>query len=280
MRSQLYSRQEQYYWPLFSRHKRPASSPCIVLMSVVVLDGVIYTAPFVHVVFIGIKGMSSMMQTVVASPIELGASVDLSLQDILMRAAYERFNLSAEDAVESLGLAAGAMTLFKSTALTLAPQTKLTDLDALVVVTSSDESAAAPMKPLFLLAHVKVEKLARERARSAYKLYEALKIEASVEGITLSDTTFAAVCGLKCAAFSKAMARVSSVATPADGGLVSRLEKRIAAYCADLASLTRDLSEMNAARKVCNCRTHSLSLPTHSSPSTCQPPPLPHLCSA
>ena len=118
-------------------------------MSVVTLDGVTFK-PLVHVVFIGINGQSSMMQTIDAPPIELDASMDLSLKDITVRAAFERFNLSAEDAVESLGLAVGGMTLFRSTALTLAPKTKLTDLDARVVVTSSDESAAAPMKPLFL----------------------------------------------------------------------------------------------------------------------------------
>ena len=113
-------------------------------MSVVTLDGVTFKAPLVHVVFIGINGQSSMMQTIDAPPIELDASMDLSLKDITVRAAFERFNLSAEDAVESLGLAVGGMTLFRSTALTLAPKTKLTDLDARVVVTSSDESAAAP----------------------------------------------------------------------------------------------------------------------------------------
>ena len=237
-------------------------------MSVVKLDGITYQAPLVHVVFIGTKSESSMLQTVVAPPLELDASSDLSLQDIFTRAAYERFNLSAEEAVESLGLVAGGgTTLFRSTALTLAPKTKLTDVEARVVVTSLGETAAPPMKPLFLIAHVKVEKLALQRARSAYRLYEALKTEASVEGVALSDTAFAAVCGMKCAAFSKAMARVTSVPTPADGVIVTKLEKRIASYRADPASLKRDLEEFDAARKVRTCHAHSLCLCTHSSPS-------------
>ena len=213
----------------------------LLRMSVVKLDGITYQAPLVHVVFIGTKSESSMLQTVVAPPLELDASSDLSLQDIF--------------------------TLFRSTALTLAPKTKLTDVEARVVVTSLGETAAPPMKPLFLIAHVKVEKLALQRARSAYRLYEALKTEASVEGVALSDTAFAAVCGMKCAAFSKAMARVTSVPTPADGVTVTKLEKRIASYRADPASLKRDLEEFDAARKVRTCHAHSLCLCTHSSPS-------------
>ena len=239
-------------------------------MSVVLLDGVTFTAPVVHVVFIGIKGKATMVQTVVTPPIELDSSADLSIKDIIVRAALERFHLSAEDAVESLGLAAGGgTTVFRSTALTLAPQTQLTDLAACAVVTALDDTAVTPMKALFLIVNVKVEKLARERARSAYRLFEALKTEASVEGTALSDTAFAAVCGLTCSTFSKAMARVASVPTPADGGIVAKLEKRIAGYRADLASLKRDLDGLAAARKVHNCHAHSLS-------SVCR---LPRACS-
>ena len=55
-------------------------------MSVVTLDGVTFKAPLVHVVFIGINGQSSsMMQTIDAPPIELDASMDLSLKDITVR---------------------------------------------------------------------------------------------------------------------------------------------------------------------------------------------------
>ena len=225
----------------FSVYSRVDWLASLLRMSVVKLDGITYQAPLVHVVFIGTKSESSMLQTVVAPPLELDASSDLSLQDIF--------------------------TLFRSTALTLAPKTKLTDVEARVVVTSLGETAAPPMKPLFLIAHVKVEKLALQRARSAYRLYEALKTEASVEGVALSDTAFAAVCGMKCAAFSKAMARVTSVPTPADGVTVTKLEKRIASYRADPASLKRDLEEFDAARKVRTCHAHSLCLCTHSSPS-------------
>ena len=142
-------------------------------MSAVLLDGVTFTAPLVHVAFIGIRGEATVVQTPRPCVIELGNSSDLSIKDIFARAAFERFNLSTDDAVESLGLAAGGgTTLFRSTALTLAPPIKLTDLETRVVATSLDETAAVPMKPLFLIAHIKVEKLARERARSAYRLYD------------------------------------------------------------------------------------------------------------
>ena len=141
-------------------------------MSAVLLDGVTFTAPLVHVAFIGIRGEATVVQTPRPCVIELGNFSDLSIKDIFARTAFERFNLSTDDAVESLGLAAGGgTTLFRSTALTLAPQIKLTDLETRVVATSLDETAAVPMKPLFLIAHIKVEKLARERARSAYRLY-------------------------------------------------------------------------------------------------------------
>ena len=124
----------------FSVYSRVDWLASLLRMSVVKLDGITYQAPLVHVVFIGTKSESSMLQTVVAPPLELDASSDLSLQDIFTRAAYERFNLSAEEAVESLGLVAGGgRTLFRSTALTLAPKTKLTD------VTSLGETAAPPM---------------------------------------------------------------------------------------------------------------------------------------
>ena len=147
-----------------SRLSHDTASPCI--MSAVLLDGVTFTAPLVHVAFIGIRGEATVVQTPRPCVIELGNSSDLSIKDIFARAAFERFNLSTDDAVESLGLAAGGgTTLFRSTALTLAPQIKLTDLETRVVVTSLDETAAVPMKPLFLIAHIKVEKLARELAR-------------------------------------------------------------------------------------------------------------------
>ena len=44
-----------------------------------------------------------------------------------------------------------------------------------------------PMKPLFLIAHVPISKLASERgcagASAAYKLYGVLKMEACIAGI-------------------------------------------------------------------------------------------------
>ena len=45
----------------------------------------------------------------------------------------------------------------------------------------------------------------------------------------------------------KALARVSSVPTPADGNTVMKLESRIAAYRADLPKLKRELAEAGAA---------------------------------
>ena len=52
------------------------------------------------------------------------------------------------------------------------------------------DAAPVPMKPLFLFAEMKIKKLAAARAKAAYTLYEALKVEASTAGIWMNDTKF------------------------------------------------------------------------------------------
>ena len=136
--------------------------------------------------------------------------------------------------------------MYRSTALTIAPKNKIEDIKERVVIEVCGESDPVPMKPLFLLVHVQINKLARVRAQAAYKIYSALKTEANVQGITFSDTKFADMCKLKCPALD----RVSSSPTPTDSKTVMMLEERIAAYRADLPALKRDLEKAAAEKEL------------------------------
>ena len=208
---------------------------------------VTYLAPEVHVAFIGIKGKESMVQTIkVDTPITVAKSI--TVKEILLEAACARFSTTSEVLLDPEGFHLDEAVVYRSTALGMAPQTKLADIEAPVIIESQNDTDPMPMKPLFLIAHIPIAKLASERASAAYKLYGVLKMEASIAGIALSDTKFAGICGLTCAAFSKALGRVKSSPTPSDGNAVMKLESRIMAYRADLDGLRRDLNEHDAAK--------------------------------
>ena len=221
--------------------------------NVVALDDITYMAPEVNVVFVGIKGAGTMVQTVVAPLATLESTADTTVKEILVQAAADRFRLTREDIMDSHKFDIDGATFYRTTALTLAPQTKVDNHDTRVTMQAYVDAAPVPMKPLFLFAEMKIEKLAAARAKAAYTLYEALKVEASTAGIWMNDTKFSNVCGIsKCATFSKAMGRVAGVASPVDGKLVVLLESRIAAYRADLTALKRDLAELEAVADMLN----------------------------
>ena len=109
--------------------------------------------------------------------------------------------------------AAGCGTVYRTTALTIAPQFKITDLEAPIAIEPHDETGALPMKPLFLIVHVKIGILAPMRARGAYKCLQALKQEASVTTgrKAVEPTKHASPAATHCLAFT----RVSSLSTAA-----------------------------------------------------------------
>ena len=51
--------------------------------NVVVLDNVTYTAPAVHVAFVGIKGARTMVQTITAPHVALESTADTTVKEIL-----------------------------------------------------------------------------------------------------------------------------------------------------------------------------------------------------
>tara|TARA_B110000046_G_C12972453_1_gene389552 strand:+ start:218 stop:922 length:705 start_codon:yes stop_codon:yes gene_type:complete len=210
---------------------------------------VTYLAPEVHVAFIGIKGKESMVQTIkVDAPITITKSS--TVKEILLEAACARFSSTSEVLLDPEGFHLDEAVVYRSTALGMAPKTKLADIEAPVTIESQKDTDPMPMKPLFLIAHIPIAKLASERASAAYTLFGMLKMEASIAGIALSDTKFAGICGLTCAAFSKALGRVKSSPTPSDGNAVMKLESRMIAYRADLGTLRHDLDSISAAKEL------------------------------
>jgi len=210
-----------------------------------------YRAPTIHVVFVGIQGKEKEVQTIPAEPETIGQCKEPTLEEIIKEAASQRFFISSDDVDDPMVLdLTGTTTVYRSTALTIAPKNKIEDIKERVVIEACGESDLVPMKPLFLLVHVQINKLARVRAQAAYKIYSALKTEANVQGITFSDTKFADMCKLKCPGFLKALDRVSSSPTPTDGKTVMMLEERIAAYRADLPALKRDLEKAAAEKEL------------------------------
>ena len=100
--------------------------------------GVTYRAPNVHVAFIGTKGKESTCQTIQAELMTLSANT--TIKETIAKAASERFMITSEDAINPVGLNIGNATIYRSTALTIAPQFKVTDSEAPVIIEAYDET--------------------------------------------------------------------------------------------------------------------------------------------
>jgi hypothetical protein len=204
--------------------------------------------PEVHVVFVGTRGKDTMMQTIETDALELPTST--TVKQIVIEVACERFRITSEDTVSTLLKDLEQASVYKTTALALASKFKVNIDEHVIIKPHEPPTDLAPTKPLFLIAEIKIEKLAPARATAAYTLFSALKMEASAQGIGLTESKLAGLCGIKSSNLSKALGRVPSSPSPLDGTTVAMLEQRIAKYRADLDTLKRDLIEAAAASSI------------------------------
>ena len=220
-----------------------------------------YLGPEVNVMFHGMSAESkddkkvgtNAKQKIIAGPVKFVATTNAKA--IIAKAASDRFHLDEEDTFDL-----SDARLFHSAAIALKPQ-RLAKAGVEEVLTLVEQTAEeAPTEGLengmWLHVEMPIKKLASARAKAADALLDALKTEAQVQGITFSDTKFAALMGKQCCTLTKALERPPKQAstrqepTPADGKFVMEIEEKIRTYRADLPLLKRDLQNIEDANKL------------------------------
>ena len=163
-----------------------------------------------------------------------GDGVDM--QSLIQRAANERFHRELE---------LSEAELYVSTAETLMPKAPIALTDKVIV---KEVEPSTAVLTCWLHVELPVTIAARARGYGANEKYKALKTKAQLAGINFSNTEFAQLLGKKCADLVKALDRCANERTSDNGNLVSRIEKKLAEYGADLPKLGSLLEDVKASK--------------------------------